>query len=50
MNPNKRALSRIDQLVRARLIGQTLGTYTAARYMYRRGFSLEAALYVLLGR
>jgi len=37
------------QLRRAQHINKTLGTWVAARYMARRGWSLEAARYILLG-
>jgi hypothetical protein len=37
------------QLRRARTIQKSLGTYTAARYLAKRGFSIEAALFTLLG-
>lgn len=32
---------------KARHIGKTLGHYRAARYLRARGWSLEAALYIL---
>ena len=31
----------------ARSIGRTLGTFRAARYLAKRGWSLEAALWIL---
>jgi len=34
---------------RARHIARTLGAYYAARYLARRGYSIEAARWVLLG-
>jgi len=37
------------QIVRAQRISKSLGFYTAARYMCIRGWSIEAARYVLLG-
>ena len=37
------------QIEQARAIHKTLGTYTAARYLALRGWSLEAARYILLG-
>ena len=43
-------MEKQKQINRARVIGASLGTRVAARYMYLRGWSLEAALYVLLGR
>lgn len=33
---------------RARAIRATLGTFRAARYLYKRGWSVEAAVVVLL--
>lgn len=30
-------------------IRKSLGTYTAARYLAKRGWSVEAALFILLG-
>jgi hypothetical protein len=38
------------EIIRAVTIRKSLGTRVAARYMALRGWSLEAALYVLLGR
>ena len=37
-----------SELGRAVNIARSLGTYTAARYMQKRGWSLEAALWVLV--
>lgn len=37
------------QLKRALHIQKTLGVWVAARFMAKRGWSLEAARYVLLG-
>lgn len=34
---------------RARMIAKSLGMFTAARYLYRRGYSVEAARWILLG-
>jgi hypothetical protein len=34
---------------RARHIARTLGHYTAARYLARRGMSIEAARFILFG-
>jgi len=41
--------NRVPQLTRAKRIQRSLGAYTAARYLALRGWSLEAARYVLLG-
>jgi len=38
------------EIVRAMVIRKSLGARIAARYMALRGWSLEAALYVLLGK
>ncbi len=35
---------------KAREINRTIGTFTAARFMANRGWSIEAAIYVLLGK
>ena len=48
MNPAKHALTRLEQIQRAQLIACSLGIRTAARYLYLRRFSLEAALWILL--
>jgi hypothetical protein len=34
----------------ARFIAGTLGVYTAAKYLRNRGWSEEAAMYILLGK
>lgn len=44
MNAIKRGVTQIE---RARIIKRTLGTVVAARYMKARGWSIEAALWVL---
>lgn len=36
------------QIARARQIARTLGFYVAARYLARREWSIEAALWILL--
>lgn len=38
-----------DQIKRARVIKRTLGARVAARYLALRGWSLEAALWIILG-
>ena len=40
---------KLHMFKRARNISKSLGVYTAARYLSIRGFSIEAALYILLG-
>jgi len=47
MNPAKHSVTRGEQIARAMLIKKSLGTLVAARYMRRRGWSIEAALFVL---
>ncbi len=49
MNPTKRAISSEDQLDRARYILRSLGVRAAAHYMRARGWSIEAALFWLVG-
>ena len=48
MNPYRKAYSRLDMLDRALMIRRTLGVRSAAGYMKLRGFSLEAALSLLV--
>ena len=48
MNPYRRAYTRLDMLDRALMIQKTLGTRSSAGYMRLRGFSLEAALTLLV--
>lgn len=48
MNPTSKAITRADQLDRARIIQRSLGTLMAARYMRVRDWSIEAALYWLV--
>jgi hypothetical protein len=38
------------QITSARRIARTLGTFTAARYLALRGWSIDAALWILCGR
>jgi hypothetical protein len=38
------------QIEQARKIGKSLGYYTAGRYLAIRGWSIEAALFELLGK
>ena len=42
-------MKSVDQLVRAKRIQKSLGVYIAARDLTIRGWSLEAARYILLG-
>lgn len=44
---NRNGRTHIEQ---ARHIAATLGVYTAAKYLANRGWSLEAASYILLGK
>lgn len=43
-------MEKQKQIKRALVIGASLGVKVAARYLALRGWSLEAALYVLLGK
>lgn len=45
LNSQKR--SQIEQ---ARSIAKSLGAFTSARYLAKRGWSLEAALFVICGK
>jgi hypothetical protein len=38
---------KLQQMARARSIARSLGPFTAARYMALRGWSVEAALYII---
>ena len=38
------------EIKRAKIIAKSLGAFVAARYMAKRGYSLEAARFVILGR
>lgn len=44
---NKQGKSVQEQ---ARTIKKSLGTFTAARYLAKRGYSVEGAMWVLLGK
>lgn len=44
------ARSMQSEIVRAQRINKSLGTFTAARYLAKRGWSIEAAQYILLGK
>ena len=48
MNPYRKAYTKLDMLDRALMIRRSLGTRSAASYMRLRGFSLEAALTLLV--
>jgi hypothetical protein len=50
MNPNRKAVSRHDQIDRARIIARSLGVYQAARYLALRNWSIDAALWILTRR
>ena len=41
---------RQKQIFRALAIKRTLGHWVAARYLYLRGWSLDAAVWLLLGK
>jgi hypothetical protein len=43
-------IDKQKEIVRAVTIRKSLGTRVAARYLALRGWSIEAALYVLLGK
>jgi hypothetical protein len=49
MNPATKAVSRLDQIDRAKMIRKTLGTRAAAGYLKRNKWTLEAALLILVG-
>lgn len=40
----------MSQIERARHTKRTLGTHCAARFLCKRGWSIEAALFILLGK
>jgi len=46
---NKTNSQNRTECEQARAIARTLGHYTAARYLALRGWTLDGALYVLLG-
>ena len=50
MNNNMNLVQGRTQITKAKQINAKLGSFTAARYMAKRGWSIEAALYVLLGK
>jgi hypothetical protein len=39
-----------SQPEKAREIARTLGIYNAARYLWKRNWSVEAAVFILLGK
>lgn len=41
--------AKLLEIRKARNIAKSLGTFTAARYLAKRDWSLEAALFILLG-
>lgn len=41
--------NNVSQVERARIISKTLGTFTAARYLAKRGFSIDATLFIIFG-
>ena len=50
MNPTHVAITRLDQITRAIIIAKSIGVRYAAGYLRDRGFSIEAALYLLARR
>ena len=38
-----------EEIARARHISKSLGTHVAARYLALRGYSIEAAMWILAG-
>jgi hypothetical protein len=49
MNPSHRAVSKLDQIERAEYIRRSLGVRSAAGYLKRNRWTLEAALLILVG-
>lgn len=47
---NFQAAQGRSQMEKARQIKSTLGIFTAARYLQKRGWSIEAAVFILLGK
>lgn len=47
-NPENRIGNTVIE--QARIIAGSLGVYTAARYLALRGYSLEASMYLLVGK
>ena len=41
--------NNVSQCERARIIKRTLGTTVAAKYLKNRGWSVESALFIILG-
>ena len=50
MNPTRRAVSKLDQIERAEYIRRSLGVRSAAGYLRDRGWSIDAALWLLARR
>ena len=50
MNPAHRAITALDQMKRAEIICRSLGVRSAAGYLRNRGYSLDAALWLLARR
>ena len=50
MNPAHRAVSKLDQIERAEYIRRSLGVRSAAGYLRKRGWSIDAALWLLARR
>jgi hypothetical protein len=43
-------MKKLSEIRRARIIRKSLGVYTAARYLCNRQWSIEAALFILVGK
>lgn len=43
-------MRKIEQIKKAKNLKKTLGTRAAAGYLRNRGWSLEAALFIIVGR
>lgn len=42
--------NNVSHVERAKIIQKTLGTFTAARYLEKREWSIDAALFILCGK
>lgn len=42
--------NNVSQSERARIIKRTLGVKVAAKYLKKRGWSIDAALFIILGK
>ena len=50
MNPTHRAITALDQMKRATIIAKSLGVRYGAGYLRNRGYSIDAALWLLARR